>query len=96
MNTVIVTFQFYDRLSQRLGHVSGGLDSLATLVSARENFYSSRALEDLRERMRSVYSLEEEQELFQALQDGCSVQEALQRCMKIKRAKETSYDTELF
>lgn len=96
MNTVIMAFQFYDRLSQRLGHVSGGLDSLARLVGTSKQFYSPNAFRDLRERMNTECSLEEEQELFRALRDGCSVQEALRRCRGTKRAKGANYDVELF
>jgi hypothetical protein len=96
MNTVITAFQFYDRLSQRLGHVSGGLDSLARLVGSRRHLYSPNALKDLRERMKTECSLEEEQELFDALQNGCSVQEALMRYKEKKRAKGANNDVELF
>jgi hypothetical protein len=96
MNTVIIAFQFYDRLSQRLGHVSGGLDSLARLMGTSKHFYSPKAFKDLRERMGFECSLEEEQVLFQALRDGCSVQEALRRCREAKRARGANYDIELF
>jgi hypothetical protein len=96
MNTVIIAFQFYDRLSQRLGHVSGGLDSLACLFDMPRHLSYPGALQELRERVRNEYSLEEERVLFDALQEGCSVQEAMQRCADRRNDKGTGCDVELF
>ena len=96
MNTVIIAFQFYDRLSQRLGHVSGGLDSLAELFDVPQHLSYPNALQELRERVREEYSLEEERILFDALQDGCSVQEALRRCTDRRKAEGAGCDVELF
>jgi hypothetical protein len=96
MNTVIIAFQFYDRLSQRLGHVSGSLDSLAGLFDLPQHLSYPNALKELRERVRKEYSLEEERILFEALQDGCSVQEALRRCADRRNTKGAGCDVELF
>jgi hypothetical protein len=96
MNTVIVAFQFYDRLSQRLGHVCGSLGSLARLLDASAYPSNPDALRDLKEQVKNEFSLEEEQVLFDALQDGCSVREALNRCAEIKQAKGANNDIELF
>jgi hypothetical protein len=96
MNTTIIAFQFYDKLSQRLGHVSSGLADLAQLVASQKQTYSPFAWKDLQERMKVAYSLEEEQRILEAMRSGCSMREALKRCEKARRAKGIRHDIEFF
>jgi hypothetical protein len=74
---VIVAFQFYDRLSQRLAHVNHSLESLANLVADQARLFSPYEWRALQQQIRSKYSMQEEQDMFDALLKGASIQEAL-------------------
>ncbi len=73
----VVAFQFYDKLSQRLGHVSDMLDSLGGLVSDDSRLFNPYAWRELQDRIRSRYSMREEQKMFDAVLAGKSIEEAL-------------------
>jgi len=74
----IVAFQFYDRLSQRLDHVRDALDQLSHLVADRSRLFNPVEWEDLQQAIRSRYTMREEQDMFDALQRGATVSEALE------------------
>lgn len=91
----IVAFQFYDRLTQRLSHVSNGLSWLAELVGDPPRAAHAESWLTLKQRLRSRYSMPEENEMFDAvLQRGLSIDEAVREFMqKINRKGD---DIELF
>lgn len=95
MRAAIVAFQFYDKLSQRLSHVMHSLESLADLVGDRARLYHPYEWVGLQEKIRSRYSTPEEQDMFDALLGGASIQEALQLCEQ-KRSARSDDDIELF
>jgi len=74
----IVAFQFYDRLSQRLDHVRFALDSLSGLVADKARLFNPEQWELLQQKIRSRYTMQEEQEMFEALLGGADVDEALE------------------
>lgn len=96
MQLAIVAFQFYDRLSQQLAHVVHSLDSMGNLVGDSTRLYNPFEWKGLQETIRSRYSMQEEQEMFDALLSGSSVEEALSICEKKKAARDVSDDVELF
>lgn len=73
----IVAFQFYDRLSQRLDHVRYALDALSALVSDKSRLFNPEQWQMLQQQIRSKYSMQEEQEMFEALLNGASTEDAL-------------------
>jgi hypothetical protein len=73
----IVAFQFYDRLSQRLDHVRFALDQLSTLVSDKARLFNPGEWQALQQTIRSKYSMQEEQDMFEALLKGATTEEAL-------------------
>lgn len=73
----IVAFQFYDRLSQRLDHVRFALESLSGLVADRSRLFNPEEWRGLQHQIRSKYSMQEEQEMFEALLRGASIEDAL-------------------
>jgi hypothetical protein len=73
----LVAFQFYDRLSQRLDHVRSALERLSSLVGDPQRLCRPDEWSALQNEIRSRYSMREEQEMFDALQQGASVEEAL-------------------
>jgi len=74
----IISFQFYDRLSQRLDHVKRDLLWLSELVSNPEELYNPSSWKKLQEDIMSNYTMEEERLMFQHIMSGASVQEALE------------------
>lgn len=73
----IVAFQFYDRLSQRLDHVKLALEKLSELVSDKSRLYQPDEWGGLQQTIRSRYTMAEEQEMFDVLLGGASIDEAL-------------------
>jgi hypothetical protein len=91
----IIAFQFYDRLVQRLSHVSHGLEWLAEVVSDEERATTPEQWLHLQEKIRARYSMPEEVEMFEAvLLHGRTVQQALADFMEKMRNK--GDDIELF
>lgn len=91
----IIAFQFYDRLVQRLSHVSHGLEWLAEVVSDEERATTPEQWLLLQEKIRARYSMPEEVEMFEAvLLHGKTVQQALADFMEKMRSK--GDDIELF
>ncbi|RMG38651.1 MAG: hypothetical protein D6720_00765 [Gammaproteobacteria bacterium] len=79
MQQSIVAFQFYDRLSQRIDHVKHALEQLGDLVGDTSRLYQPMEWRGLQDAIRNRYSMREEQEMFDALLDGASIEEALER-----------------
>ena len=96
MHSSIMAFQFYDRLSQRLSHVTHSLESLSELVCDQSQLYSPYAWKGMQEKIKSNYSMQEEQEMFDALLSGMSVQEALKHVSLVKKENDGEDDVELF
>ncbi len=78
MNQSVIAFQFYDKLSQRLMHVSNSLDELSRLVSDPVRLYNPYEWSGLQRLIRSRYTSEEDQAMFDAVIGGASVEEAMQ------------------
>jgi len=95
MHSAIVAFQFYDRLSQQLAHVAHSLDSMSELIGDHQKLYNPFEWKGLQEKIRARYSMQEEQEMFDALLSGVSVEDALAICAE-KIANRANDDVELF
>ena len=95
MHESIIAFQFYDKLSQRLSHVSHALGALAMLVNDRTRLYQPHEWADLQGSIRARYTMREEQEMFDILLAGGSVDEALAKGMAARHAADGE-DVELF
>ena len=90
----IVAFQFYDKLTQRLDHVSEMLGELSSLVGDNSQLFNPYAWRDLQDKIRSRYSMVEEQAMFDAIISGASVEDALAEADKAINDLED--DIELF
>ena len=96
MQTAIVAFQFYDRLSQQLAHVTHSLESMGELVGNQDRLFDPYEWTGLQEKIRSRYSMPEEQDMFDALLAGATIEEALRLCEKKMADRGSSDDIELF
>ncbi len=90
----IIAFQFYDKLSQRLAHVSHSLEALTTLVTDQRKLYNPFEWVALQEKIRAKYSTREELEMFNAVMQGMPVKEALSNYKA--EMKDKGDDVELF
>ncbi|AHF01652.1 hypothetical protein THIAE_07690 [Thiomicrospira aerophila AL3] len=69
MQQAIIAFQFYDKLSQRLQHVSGGLSGLAEIVSHEMRVKDEAEWHAFKQAVRKGTSMREEEELFELIFD---------------------------
>ncbi|TPW14536.1 MAG: hypothetical protein FD130_1351 [Halothiobacillaceae bacterium] len=74
---VIISFQFYDKLVQRLNHASNGLADLVDLVSNNSRLYNPAEWNKLQELIKSKYTVETDSIMFEALRNGATITEAL-------------------
>lgn len=69
MQQAIIAFQFYDKLSQRLGHVSKGLSGLSDIVSHQMHAQNQEQWESFKSSVRKGTTMREEEELFELIFD---------------------------
>jgi hypothetical protein len=92
----IVAFQFYDKLSQRLSHVTHALESLSGLVCDQNRIYNPNEWTDLQGQIRSRYSMKEEQLMFDLLLQGGTIEDALKQGEASLHEDTSNNDIELF
>jgi hypothetical protein len=68
--SAVVAFQFYDKLTQRLGHVRYSLSTLAMFVCDRTQAAEPDQWDRLLKTLRRLYRTEEERQIFQMIMDG--------------------------
>lgn len=95
MQNAIVAFQFYDKLTQRLSHLSHSMACLGELVGDPTRLYSPFAWVGLQEKIKSSYTVESDRAMFKAILNGASVEEAL-RASEIAKQHEEDDDIEFF
>lgn len=96
MHAVIVAFQFYDKLTQRLSHLSNSMAALADLVKVPEQLYNPFAWRGLQEKIKTTYTVPSDISMFEAIIKGYSVKEALLACEHKDQQKPAEDDVELF
>jgi hypothetical protein len=96
IDRAIVAFQFYDRLSQRMGHVSSSLEQLSGLIKDEDNLSNQCGWKHLREHIKSSYTLDAEHVMYNAIMDGATIAEALELYNKVMHESDASEDIELF
>ncbi|MEZ5541423.1 MAG: hypothetical protein R3F42_05205 [Pseudomonadota bacterium] len=77
MQKAVVAFQFYDRLTQRISHVRENLESLVKVIRSPSPEHP-KLWEQLQQRARSVYSLEQERQMYNALISGLSAADVIE------------------
>ena len=74
IGTAVVSFQFYDKLTQRLGHVRYSLSSLAQFVCDRAQSSEQDQWRRMLNALRRLYRTDEERRIFQMMTEGVSVE----------------------
>ena len=90
----IIAFQFYDKLCQRLAHVSNSLEALGGLVTDQRKLFNPIEWVSLQEKIRAKYSTQEEIAMFRAVMEGVPVKDALEHYKA--EMKDKGSDVELF
>lgn len=76
MAAAVVAFQFYDKLTQRLGHVRYSLSTLSMFVGDRAQTTQRDQWRQLFMTLRSLYRTEEERQIFNMMVEGATADEA--------------------
>lgn len=97
VQTAIVAFQFYDKLTQRLDHVSNSLASLTELIANPNALYSPLEWQKLQANIRSKYTMETEKQMFDKVISGVPIAIALEEFNNEKQNTQLDEDDiELF
>ena len=88
----VVAFQFYDKLSQRMSLVSKALNSLNAVLEDRSKTHDKEEWKILQDTIRSKYTLDSDQEMFDAVINGMPIEEALKTAVE----KTTEHEIEFF
>lgn len=91
----IVAFQFYDKLTQRLDHVSLSLSALAELIADPNSLYSPPKWQELQQSIRSKYTMEEERIMFDNVLSGMPVEQALTEFRQAMENKHSDDDEDI-
>ncbi len=94
VHQAIIAFQFYDKLVQRLSHVTHSLGELSDLVGQPVRLYNPEEWVGLQQRIKAKYSTREESAMFEAVMAGVPVHEAVARFNQEMREQED--DIEFF
>ena len=96
MASAVIAFQFYDKLTQRLGHVRYSLSTLALFVCDRSQAASPDQWRRLMNTLRRLYRTEEERQIFQTMMDGISSENAQAAAALNETEKFKAGEIELF
>ncbi|WP_019556796.1 hypothetical protein [Thiomicrorhabdus arctica] len=94
MNQSIIAFQFYDKLSQRLEHVSHGISGLAEIVSHEMRVKDAAEWKAFKTSVRQGTTMREEEELFELVFDQHTPVEEAISIMK-QRMKQRMHEGEV-
>ena len=73
----IVSFQFHDRVSQKLSHVNRSLGLVADIIRDPKRLFQPDEWRSIQEEISKSYTLECERVMFEKIMDGATIQEAL-------------------
>ncbi len=75
---MVVAFQFFDKLAQRLSHISHSLGLLGDLLADGRRLYNPTEWCKLQDIIKSNYRILSDRIMFEAILNGATVEEALQ------------------
>jgi hypothetical protein len=98
IGSAVMAFQFYDKLTQRLGHVRYSLSTLALFVCDPAQSHQPVQWERLHNTLRRLYRTEEEKQIFHMLMGGAAGEaEATMEMRALSEEEETQAgEVELF
>lgn len=95
LQQAVISFQFYDRLTQRLDHASQSLEKIGHLIANPNERYKKDAWRKAQEDIKSSYTMEAERIMFEHIMRGQTIAEALEIYQhQFSKSKQESYDTD--
>jgi len=79
MQQTIMAFQFYDKVTQRLNHVSHSLAALVDLVGDQSRLHNPIEWSVLQEKIKSKYTMPAEHDMFEKVMQGMSIEEVIEQ-----------------
>jgi len=73
----IVSFQFHDRVSQKLSHVNRSLSLVADIIGDSDRLFQPSEWRNIQDEISKSYTLESERLMFQKILEGSTIKEAL-------------------
>ncbi len=95
IQSAIIAFQFYDRITQQLDHVCYSLNCLSGLVSDPKKIYRPYEWHALQNQIRSAYNMDTQREIFDALMSGESAESLVEKLQSVNNDPNDS-DIEMF
>lgn len=77
INASVQAFQFYDRVCQRLDHVSKSLEKVSTIMNDDESLHKPQEWRRIQNSIKDSYTMEAEHVMFDHIMQGGKVEEAL-------------------
>jgi hypothetical protein len=77
ISEAVVDFQFFDRLNQRLSHVTKSLDDMSALIRNPDRLQDPAAWMELQSNLHDSYSMESERLMFTSIMSGSSIEDAI-------------------
>ncbi len=96
MQSAIMAFQFYDKLTQRLMHVSNSIESLSELVKDTQKIYNPSEWHHLQEQIKSKYTMREERDMFDNVMQGGDIRQAVRLFNEAQKSAVAEDDIEFF
>lgn len=94
LKSAVVSFQFYDRLSQQLDHIANSLEHTSELVGDQTRIFNPAEWDRLQKEVYGSFTMPEGRVLFDALLRGASKEEAILEAKD--HVNKADYDLELF
>lgn len=91
-----IAVQYFDRLNQRLSHISNCLLELAHIFSSKEQFVDDAKWSELMTMFKKAYVTLGDMEAFEQLIKGMSVHEAMVYLIKEQTVENHQFEVELF
>jgi hypothetical protein len=96
VNNAIVAFQFYDKLSQRLGHVRYSLSTLALFICDRMNSQKPEHWDKLITTLGRLYRTAEERAIFDSIASSLTISTTGEKQKPLSQATSPEGSIELF
>lgn len=97
INSAVIAFQFYDRLTQRIAHVSDSLRQLNNLLPNTTINEDLNKWHTFKNTIRSSYTMEAERQMFDHIMAGHSIDEGIKKYEQTQRMDDsTNDDVEFF
>jgi hypothetical protein len=79
----IIAFQFYDRISQRLDHVSNSLQHMGGIISDENRRIDPSEWQSFQKQIQEKFTMESERKLFSEILKGVPLEQALEASKSI-------------